>query len=159
MILERRFSELSQKGRTITGTAMPYGEIATGLPFPERFEPQSFSPIGDISLTVQHDRKRIIARTGGGGLELIDNPVSLEVRAKLPETRDAQDAHLMVSNGLLRGFSIEFYPLQESQEQGVRVLSSAVLTAVSLVDNPAYEGSGDIEARRLRGSFLRARIP
>ena len=157
MLLERRFSELIQKGRTIEGTALRYGEVATGAPFPERFEPGAFSPIGDIPFTVQHDRRRIIARNGGGGLELQDTTESLKIRAKLLETREAQDAHLMISNGLLRGLSIEFYALQESQDEGVRVLSKAVLTTISAVDDPAYDGS-HIEARQLRGSFLRARV-
>ena len=158
MLLERRFSELIQKGRTIEGTALRYGEVATGAPFPERFEPGAFSPIGDIPFTVQHDRSRIIARNGGGGLDIEDTTESLKIRAKLLETREAQDAHLMISNGLLRGLSIEFYPTSESQENGVRVLSRAVLTTISAVDDPAYSGS-EIEARQLRGSFLRARVP
>ena len=158
MLLERRFSELIQKGRTIEGTALRYGEVATGAPFPERFEAGAFSPIGDIPFTVQHDRRRIIARNGGGGLEIQDTTESLKIRAKLLETREAQDAHLMISNGLLRGLSIEFYPTSESQENGVRVLSKAVLTTISAVDDPAYDGS-HIEARQLRGSFLRARVP
>ena len=158
MLLERRFSELIQKGRTVEGTALLYGEVATGAPFPERFEPGAFSPIGDIPFTVQHDRRRIIARNGGGGLEIQDTTESLKIRAKLLETREAQDAHLMISNGLLRGLSIEFYPTSERQEQGVRVLSKAVLTTISAVDDPAYDSS-HIEARQLRGSFLRARVP
>ena len=158
MLLERRFSELIQKGRTIEGIALRYGEVATGAPFPERFEAGAFSPIGDIPFTVQHDRRRIIARNGGGGLEIQDTTESLKIRAKLLETREAQDAHLMISNGLLRGLSIEFYPTSESQENGVRVLSKAVLTTISAVDDPAYDGS-HIEARQLRGSFLRARVP
>ena len=158
MLLERRFSELIQKGRTIEGTALRYGEVATGAPFPERFEAGAFQPLGDIPFTVQHDRRRIIARNGGGGLELQDTTESLKIRAKLLETREAQDAHLMISNGLLRGLSIEFYPTSESQENGVRVLSKAVLTTISAVDDPAYDGS-HIEARQLRGSFLRARVP
>ena len=158
MLLERRFSGLIQKGRTIEGTALRYGEVATSAPFPERFEPGAFSPIGDIPFTVQHDRRRIIARNGGGGLEIQDTTEDLKIRAKLLETREAQDAHLMISNGLLRGLSIEFYSLQESQDEGVRVLSKAVLTTISAVDDPAYDGS-HIEARQLRGSFLRARVP
>ena len=160
MLLERRFSELIQKGKTIEGTALRYGEVATGAPFPERFEPGAFSPIGDIPFTVQHDRSRIIARTGGGGLDIEDTTESLKIRAKLLETREAQDAHLMISNGLLRGLSIEFYAnFRESQDMnGVRVLSRAVLTTISAVDDPAYSGS-EIEARQLRGSFLRARVP
>ena len=96
--------------------------------------------------------------TAAAGLEIQDTTESLKIRAKLLETREAQDAHLMISNGLLRGLSIEFYPTSESQENGVRVLSKAVLTTISAVDDPAYDGS-HIEARQLRGSFLRARVP
>ena len=158
--MELRYTELRQAGRSIYGTAVVYNEVATGAPSPERFLPGAFQPLPtDLPLTIQHERSRIIARQGGaGGLQLIDTEKSLEVRATLPQTREGEDAHLMVRSGLLRGLSIEFYSISERQEQGIRVLDKARLTAISAVDDPAFSGS-EIEARQLRGSFLRARVP
>ena len=57
----------------------------------------------DVILNVQHDRGRPIARTGGGGLELLDNSIELGIRATIPETRDGDDALKLVNKRILRG--------------------------------------------------------
>ena len=47
---------------------------------------------------MQHERQAIVARTGGGGLTLIDNGVSLDFRAELdPEDPDGKRAIRKVS--------------------------------------------------------------
>ena len=141
--LERRFSELrAEGGRVISGRAITYGETAA-LPWGrERFEPGSFGNVAEIDciLNASHCRDRPLARTGGG-LELIDGPQALEVRAVLPKTRDADDVLELIRSKILRGLSIEFEAISESTQAGVRVIESAALSAVAVVDRPAYEGS------------------
>ena len=70
-MLEHRAVELRQDGRTLTGRAVTYGDVAR-LPWGvvEIIEARAFGRVDaiDILLNVQHDRKRMIARTGGGGL-------------------------------------------------------------------------------------------
>ena len=158
MLTERRYSALTAgAGRELSGTAITYGEIAS-LPWGrERFEPGAWGDsLADVRLDVQHERSRIIARTGGGGLELSDGPDALRIRAVPEQTREAADALALVKRGVLRGLSVEFLATETRMERGVRVVERAELAAVSLVDSPAYPGSVP-EVRRgglgLGGSF------
>ena len=97
--MERRYAELRQEGRRLLGTAIRYGEIAT-LPFGhERFEPGAFAPLSDVILNVQHDRGRPLARTGGGGLMLHDDPAELRIEASLPDTQVGNDTLSLVKSG------------------------------------------------------------
>ena len=120
--LQRRFVEFRYDGdRTISGVAMRYGDVAE-LPWgdKERFEPGAFGNVGssDVILNFQHDRKRPLARTGGSGLTLDDSSQELRLTAKLPDTREANDAIELVKQNIVRGFSVEFLP--ESYEHGRR---------------------------------------
>ena len=144
---ERRYCEVRADGRRLTGTAVRYGDVAPN--HRETFRAGAFGDVAslDIALTVQHSRSRIIARTGGGGLQLADSPLSLSVAADLPETREADDALTLVRRSVLRGLSIEFFPEDESTGgDGIRVVERAKLVAVSVVDSPAYPAS-TVQAR------------
>ena len=71
MRIEYRFAEFRADAitgeRTLSGVAMPYGSLAQLRGFRERFEPRAFGDLSsaDVTLNVQHDRGRVIARTGG----------------------------------------------------------------------------------------------
>ena len=139
---ERRFAEgVTVEGRTLTGTAMRYGDVATVAGQRERFEPGAFGKTQDAMLNLHHERSRPLARTGGGGLELTDNADALTLTATLPETRDAKDALALVKSGVLRGLSVEFRSKRERREAGVRVIERAELVAIGLVDTPAYDAA------------------
>ncbi len=136
-------------GRTVSGIAIKYGDIAR-LPFGmERFESGAFTDLADVRLNVQHDRGRIVARVGAG-LELTDGPDALRFEALLPATREADDLLTNVRAGVYRGASIEFKAIRERNEAGVRVVSRALLVAVAVVDDPAYADSG-IRSRSRQG--------
>ena len=64
----------------------------------EMFEPSPFGDIAgrDFVLNVMHNRERMLARTGGGGLVITDSAEALVVVAELPRTREADDALEMV---------------------------------------------------------------
>ena len=158
--MERRYAELRQEGRRLLGTAIRYGEIAT-LPFGhERFEPGAFAPLSDVILNVQHDRGRPLARTGGGGLMLHDDPTELRIEASLPDTQVGNDTLSLVKAGVLRGLSIEFQATEERMDGNVRIVQRARLSGVAVVDSGAYPGSVVEARRRGRGAgSLRARIP
>ena len=159
MLLERRFSiELAASGNRVSGTAIRYGDIAVlseGLH--ERFEPGAFSGIAaaDVILDLQHQREMPLARTGGGGLTLVDTPHELRFEAVLPDTRAATDALELVRSKVLRGASVLFKPLDWSTERAkdydLLTVQSAKLIRISLVDKPAYTDSL-IEAR----SYMRS---
>ena len=149
MKTERRYTELRADvdKRQLAGVAVTYGEIAR-LPFGrERFEVRAFGDLGevDVILNTMHRRDRPLARSGSG-LELLDTPQALEVRAELPSTRDADDTLELVRSGVLRGLSIEFAATRERMASGVRSIQSAILTGIGVVDRAAYAGSS-VEAR------------
>ena len=154
-MFERRFIELRQEGRKLSGVAIRYGEVATiGDTFRERFEAGAFTPIGDVVLNVQHDRGRPISRTGAG-LTLDDTPERLAIRATLPDTTEADDVLINVKAGILKGLSIEFQATEERLVSGVRVIERGRLAGVAVVDTGAYPGS-TLEARARFNPWLRA---
>ena len=142
--LEYRFAPVTLEGRTLAGTIMTYGEIATGAPRPERFLPGAFK-FDDVILNVFHERSRPIARTPHT-LILTDTAETLTLTAELPETREATDTLELVRKGVLTGLSVEFRAVRETLEGGVRVISEAILAGVAVVDKAAYTGAV-VEAR------------
>ena len=138
--LNRRYCELRQDGRTITGVAVRYGDLAT-LPWgEERISPGAFTPIGDVIMNVQHRRDRPVARTPQT-LTFSDTPDSLTLRAELPSTREADDLLANIRAGVLRGLSIEFRVSSERLDNDVLVIERGVLSGVGVVDRPAYPES------------------
>ena len=77
---------------------------------------------------------------------LEDGPDALRMRAELPETTAATDTLALVRAGVLRGLSVEMHPRRESQVSGVRSISKARLSGLSVVDSGAFDGAR-VEAR------------
>ena len=147
--VQHRFFELRYEGdRRIVGTALRYGDVAE-LPWgdKERFVAGAFGSLNnaDVVLNVQHDRGRLIGRTGGGGLTLMDNATELRVEAILPDTIEANDTLTLVKAKVLRGLSIEFKPDTARREledgSSVLIIEKATLRGVAVVDRPAYKKS------------------
>ena len=152
MEIERRFTELRQDGRRLSGTAVRYGDLAQ-LPWgTERIEAGAFAPLGDVILNTLHDRQTPLARTDGGGLLLNDTTAALEVIAELPPTQAADDVLALVKRKVLRGLSIEFRADSERLEGDIRVIERARLSGVAVVDRPAYPDSA-VEARQGGGGL------
>ena len=91
-----------------------------------------------------------LARSGGGGLVLTDSATALEVRAELPETRESSDTLALVEAGVLRGLSLEFQPLAERMEGGVRVLVRARLGRGFRSRSASLQGEHGCSAGRSR---------
>ena len=144
----RRFVEIRQEsdGNAVEGVAMRYGAIGRGGGgMMERFEPRAIQVSDNAILTLQHDRKQPVARSGAG-LEFDHDDERLAFRAAYPDTEYGRRARELVGAGILRGVSIEFAPLSERMESGIRVIERAAMPRLSLVDVPAYPSSV-IEAR------------
>ena len=149
---ERRFFEFRQTGdRTLEGVAVPYQRVTTLSWGKERFIPGAFGDVArlDVILNLHHRRDRPVARTGGGGLELLDSETELRIKAELPQSRESDDAIALVKANVLRGFSIEFHPISDSLVDGIREISAASLVGIALVDQPQYEAS-KVAARHQR---------
>ena len=140
-----RFIDFRYDGdRTVTGTAMPYGDVAE-LPWgKERFEPQAFGEVNslDITMNIQHNRDRMVARTGGSGLTLDDSPQALRFNAKLIDDTDGNDAMKKIQGRLIRGVSVEFWPTKyrfEVEDPELMIIEAGrTARAWDLVDKPAY---------------------
>lgn len=163
-------TEIRLEGRMLTGVALRYGDTAR-LPWArERIDPGAFGDLtrSDILLNAMHDRAKPLARTGGGGLELIDTSESLSIRATLPDTTGCNDVLALVRGRVLRGLSVEFRADKESwsQPEKLRTIMRARLLAIGVVDIPAYpqstidsmrariEGFADADPPRRRRFFL-----
>ena len=151
MIPERRAGgEVRIAGRTLTGTAMRYGDVSPD--FRERFEPGAFGEVHAIDVNLQHDASTVLVR----GAALTDSSSALSVSATLPE---GSAALALVRRRALTGFSIEFKPTRERRDAaGIRIVEGATLTGLALVDQGAYPGA-KAEVRARSGRTLRAEIP
>ena len=160
--MEYRFCEIRAdlEARRLEGRAMRYGDVADLGAFRERFEAGAFGDLGtaDVVLNRQHQRAEPLARTGGGGLVLLDTNLELRIEATLPETRAADDVLALVRNNVLRGLSIEFKALRERFENGVRIVSRARLGAIGVVDSGAYPDAA-VAARAVASARRRLWLP
>ena len=147
-------------GRTVSGVAMPYGEVTDRGMFRETFEPGAFGPVDEIdaTLNVMHQGTRLVARTGGGGLLLRDTPAGLLASADLPATREADDTLTLIHRGVLRGLSVEFRAIRDKWEGNLRRVARAALEGLGIVDRPSYQGAEGLEVR-VAGRVLRGLIP
>ena len=145
MTTERRFCEFRAEGRRLSGTAIRYADEARFAWGRERFSVAAFSPLGSVILNAMHDRRTPLARTPDS-LRLVDDGDSLRFEAELPATRAADDVLELVRANVLRGASIEFEATRERMEGDLRIVERARLSAIGIVDTPAYSDS-EIEAR------------
>lgn len=149
MVEHREGVSFRVSGRTLSGRALVYGDIAPD--FRERFEPGAFGEVREIPINLQHDRSIIIAERA----ILTDTARSLDVRADLPAGSAALE---LVRRGALSGFSIEFHARAQRYEGGMRVVERADLTGLALVDRGAYpQATAEVRARS--GRTMRATIP
>ena len=137
------------EGRELTGYAVRYGDVAVvveGDLFREVIRPGALVPTGNAKLNVQHRRDRLLAREGQG-LSFTESAGGLSFRAVLPATREADDALLMVTEGLYRGVSVEMKVIEDRWSrtrpagEPLRTVLAAELHGLALVDDPAYPKS------------------
>ena len=155
--MERRTGgELRAEGRRLSGTVLRFGDISPS--HRERFEAGAFAFADAVPLNLHHDPERAVAWQPGGGMELRQDNEVLSMSAELPPIPAADRALAMVRAGQATGLSVEFQPVRERREDGLRVVEAALLTGIGIVRSPSYGGSR-VEARAKSGRTLRARIP
>ena len=146
--MEVRFSELraiNGAGRVLAGLAVPYG-VPAALPWgQEIIAPGAFddsiaaiSPERPVMLNRQHQRALTLARAPGGGLTVESVSDGVRIEAVLPDTADGRDTYELVRVGILTGLSVEFFCEDHEWQGEVRSITRAHLTAVGVVDQPAY---------------------
>lgn len=143
---EKRFVAFRNEGEgKISGTIISFGDVARIGQFSERFEPNSIELRSDVIANLMHDRTRPVARTGAG-LTIEKRGDRLTAEIQLPDTVYGREARELVDAGILRGFSMEFRARKERWEDRTRIVESAELSGLGIVDIPAYSAS-QIEAR------------
>ena len=135
--IEYRAADLDVDGREVGGWLVRYGSTATLGRFTETIAPGAIQVPGDLILNRQHDRKKPLARTGGG-LVLTPTEKGVELRATLPNTRDADDTLELIRAKVLRGLSAEFKAIRDRWQGNHRTVTQAVLTGAAIVDKGAY---------------------
>ena len=105
-----------------------------------------------------HQREAPLARTGGGGLNLVDSSEMLQFEARLADTSEAKDLYELVEKKVVRGASLEFLPIESMMDGEVRTITKARLVAIGVVDSPAYPHSL-IETRARPMGKLEIEIP
>ena len=133
--IEFREDETRRSPGRLVGTILRYGERAADRA--ELFEAGALHwPADGVVLNRQHSRTAPIARVTP---EERDGAVLIDTA--LPDTAAGRDAAEELRAGLFRGLSVEFNVVRQRFNAGVRVIQDAVLSAVALVDTPAYAGS------------------
>jgi HK97 family phage prohead protease len=131
--------EVRDDGRTLAGTAVPYGIETRIGSYLERFAPGAFADAGTHPLTASHPRD-------GGELpigvsvELRDEPDGLHGVWRISQTALGNEVLELVRDGALDGLSVGFIPVTDawspdrSRVERVR----AALDHVAVVRTPAY---------------------
>lgn len=134
---------------TVAGYAAVFGEIADiGGYFREKLSPGAFAKslkTADVRAYFGHNRGRVLGRKSAGTLRLREDDKGLAVEIDLPDTSDGRDARTLIERGDITGMSFGFFVTrQEWDETGdipVRTIHEVELDEVSIVSEPAYEGT------------------
>ena len=139
--VECRQDETRRGPGRLVGRILTYGQRA--IDRAELFERGSLTwPADGVVLTRQHARGAPIMRVQP---TLIGD--ELRIDQALPDTVAGRDAATEIRSGLLRGLSVSFQAQRQAFEGGVRLIQSAAMTAVGLVDSPSYDAPVEVRAR------------
>lgn len=155
MSAERRAAvlELRAKGRRLEGYAATFGNEARINDFREKIAPGAFTRSiasnPDILALVDHDTKRVLARTRSGTLKLSEDSRGLAFDIDVPNTSLGRDILEMAERSDLGGMSFAFTVPEGGEEwQGdTRTLNNVHLMEISVVSSfPAYSATS-VQAR------------
>ncbi|MEW9808591.1 HK97 family phage prohead protease [Mesorhizobium marinum] len=134
---------------TIVGYAATFGDTADiGGYFREVIARGAFTNTlrtADVRAYFDHDRGRVLGRTSSGTLRLGEDEKGLHVEIDLPDTSDGRDVKTLIERGDISGMSFGFSVLRQEWDETVepptRTILEVVLREVSVVSEPAYEGT------------------
>jgi len=140
MKTEYRYCELRADANAITGTVIRYGDRARiGQFFTEEFAPDSVK-YNDVIVNIQHDRSKPVARLGSTlSIDKRDNEIVANIIP--PDTTNGRDVRAMIDAGILRGLSMEFMADKDEWRENHRLITSATMMGIGIVDSPAYSDS------------------
>jgi len=113
----------------------------------------------DVRAYFDHDRGRVLGRSSTGTLRLREDSKGLAVEIDLPDTTDGNDVRTLVERGDVSGMSFSFDAVRqewdETTDPPTRTIREVILYEVSVVSEPAYEGT--TVALRSRDAALKDR--
>lgn len=145
--VERRAAEDGKI--TVAGYAAVFGEWADiGGWFEETVARGAFTNTlrtADVRAYFGHDRGRVLGRSTAGTLRLTEDSKGLAVEIDLPDTSDGRDAATLIERGDITGMSFGFEVMRQEWDETVdpprRTILEVELREVSIVSEPAYEGT------------------
>lgn len=135
--------------RLVVGYAAIFGEVADiGGYFDEVIARGAFTETlktADVRAYFNHDRGRVLGRVSAGTLRLHEDAKGLAVEIDLPDTSDGRDVRTLIERGDVSGMSFRFNAVREmwdeSGEKPQRTILQLELGEVSIVSEPAYDGT------------------
>jgi HK97 family phage prohead protease len=150
---------------TVGGYAAVFGEAADiGGYFREIIAPGAFANTlksADVRAYFDHDSGRVLGRSSAGTLRLKEDAKGLAVEIDLPDTSDGNDVRTLIERGDVSGMSFGFMVTKqtwdETGEVPVRTIEELDLREVSIVSEPAYDGTSialrSLDSIRKRKNF------
>ncbi|BEV45986.1 HK97 family phage prohead protease [Afipia carboxidovorans] len=134
---------------TVAGYAAVFGDTADiGGYFREIIARGAFTNTlrsADVRAYFDHDRGRVLGRSTSGTLRLKEDQKGLAVEIDLPDTSDGRDVRALIERGDISGMSFGFSVLRQEWDETVdpptRTILEVALREVSIVSEPAYEGT------------------
>jgi HK97 family phage prohead protease len=134
-------------GMTFEGYAAVFNSPSEPLPFTEIVAPGAFARSlksrNRMMLLWNHDTNEPLASTRNGSLRMVEDATGLKVTATLPDTTRGRDVAELVRTGVIDSMSFGFSVKKDSwsTDGQTRTLQDVTLYEVSLVSQPAYEGT------------------
>ena len=138
----------------LAGTAIAYGVPADLGGFTEEIQAGAFRNLTDpdILFLAEHDRTKLLGRTGAGTLTLTDAADRLDYRAYLPPTATGRETYALAERADYAGASIGFRVedggddwITRPGDRPHRIVRRAALDHISPVSRPAHRSS--VQAR------------
>lgn len=145
---------VSDDGMTFEGYGAVFNSASEPLPFTEFVKPGAFARSLEsrnrMLLLWNHDTSEPLASTRNGSLRLTEDEVGLKVMATLPNTTRGRDVAELVRTGVIDSMSFGFSVKRDSwsADGQTRTLEDVTLYEVSLVSQPAYEGTAGLTSVR-----------
>lgn len=153
----RSASEITAKGRVISGYAVVFGEPADLGPFVEIIEPSAVDRTLreqiDVRALADHDTstRAVLGRVSAGTLRLAKDARGLRFEVDLPDTSVGRDLLESVTRRDVRGASFRFEVIKPGGERWerrggkvTRHLTDLRIPEISVVSFPVYAGTEDV---------------
>lgn len=140
--------EINEETRTVSGIALPYGELADVGGYKERFERGAFADTEIGAPLYFHHDHRALGTPIGSIVEARDTDDGLQVKARISKTPKGDEVYTLLKDGVLKKFSAGFEPVEHrTDSDGTVVRTKARLVEVSIVPRPAYSTADVAEVR------------